>query len=209
MSLRISVINGKGGCGKSTVSTHLAAALASSGLNTALVDLDRHRGATRWHQLRPKSSARIALADWRKDFGKVPKGAQRLVIDCPASLRLARVREVVANSDILVVPLLPSIFDENATKSFLDRLNRIKKVRKGRKSIKLVTNRFRPRSIESKRLDDFLRDLGHVPDVHISDRSVYPQLAARGLTVFDRQTKQMQTLQEEWMPLVEGIEMLA
>jgi chromosome partitioning protein len=206
MTTRVCVINGKGGCGKTTVSTHLAAALAASGLNTLLVDLDRHRGASRWHQVRPKTAAKLGLTDWKKEFGAVPKGVQRVLIDCPASLRLPQVREIVAESDLLIVPLLPSIFDQHATKLFLQRLQKIKKVRTGRKELLIVHNRCRERSPASRQLDEYLAALGHEAFAHISDRSLYPQLAAEGLTVFDGKTKPVQRLQEEWMPLVEEIE---
>lgn len=74
MTTSVCVINGKGGCGKTTVSTHLAAALSASGLNTLLVDLDRHNGATRWHKMRPKTAAKIGLTNWKHEFGAVPKG---------------------------------------------------------------------------------------------------------------------------------------
>lgn len=206
MTTRVCVINGKGGCGKTTVATHLAAGLAVSGLTTLLVDLDRHRGASRWHKIRPKSAARLSLDDWRKDFGAVPKGTDRVIIDCPASLRLPQVREIVAESDLLIVPLLPSIFDQHATKLFLQRLQKIKKVRTGRKEMLIVHNRCRERAAASRQLDEYLADLGHEPFARISDRSLYPQLASQGLSVFDGKTKPVQRLQEEWMPLIEEIE---
>lgn len=206
MTTSVCVINGKGGCGKTTVSTHLAAALSASGLNTLLVDLDRHNGATRWHKMRPKTAAKIGLTNWKKEFGAVPKGTQRVVIDCPASLRLPRVQEIVAESDLLIVPLLPSIFDQHATKLFLQRLQKIKKVRSGRKEILIVHNRCRERSSASRQLDEYLANLGHDAFARITDRTLYPQLAAQGLTVFDGTAKPVQKLQEEWMPLIEEIE---
>ena len=206
MTLRICLINGKGGCGKTTVSTHLAAGLATSGLETLLVDLDRHKGATRWHKIRPKSAAKLGLTDWKKNFGEVPKGTNRVVIDCPASLRRPQVREIVAESDLIIVPLLPSIFDQHATRLFLQSLNKIKKVRKGRKDVLIVHNRYRERNLSSRQLDEYLHDLGHEPFVRITDRTIYPRLASQGLTVFDGNTKDMRALQEEWMPLIEEIE---
>ena len=203
MTTSVCVINGKGGCGKTTVATHLAAALSASGLNTLLVDLDRHNGATRWHKMRPKSAAKIGLTGWKKEFGAVPKGTQRVVIDCPASLRLPRVQEIVAESDLLIVPLLPSIFDQHATKLFLQRLQKIKKVRTGRKEILIVHNRCRERFSASRQLDEYLANLSLDAFARITDRSLYPQLAAQGLTVFDGTAKPVQKLQEEWMPLIE------
>ena len=43
MTKHICVINWKGGCGKTTIATHLAVALATSGLETGLADYDRQR----------------------------------------------------------------------------------------------------------------------------------------------------------------------
>lgn len=206
MTVKICVINGKGGCGKTTTSTHLAAAFAVSGLNTLLIDLDRHKGASRWHKVRPKSAATVRLAQSKAEFGDIPKDVQRVVIDCPASLRTPQIREIVAESDLLVVPLLPSIFDEHATKLFLKRVMAIKKVRKGQKDILVVHNRYRARSRASQDLDAYLENLGHRPHAYISDRAIYPQLAGQGLSVFDATTKPLQALQEEWMPLIEEIE---
>ena len=206
MAGKICVINAKGGCGKTTISTHLAAALASSGLKTALADWDRHRGATHWIKQRPKSAPNIELADWRKSFGKVPKGIQQIVIDCPASLKSKRVRQVAEEADVIVVPILPAIFDEYATKLFLRDLAEIKRIRKKRKKVLMVSNRHRANSVASRRLDDYLEKLGHPANHHISDRSIYPQLAAQGLTVFDLETKPMFERQMEWLPLVRDIE---
>jgi chromosome partitioning protein len=209
MAVTICVINSKGGCGKTTIATHLAAALSSSGLVTALADWDRHRGATHWLSLRPKTAARIAHADWRRKFGAYPVATQRVVIDCPAALKSKRVRDVVAEADVIVVPLLPSVFDEYVTRQFLAELDDIKKIRKGRAAVLLVANRTRAGSARAAQMRSFLADLGHEPAIFIADRNLYPSLAARGLTVFDRETASMQARQEEWMPLIAEIERVA
>ncbi len=206
MTATICVINAKGGCGKTTITTHLAAALASSGLSTAIADWDRHHGATHWLSLRPKSAVRIAGADWRKKFGAIPTGAQRVIIDCPAALKSKRVRSVIAEADIIVVPLLPSVFDEHVTAQFLAALDDIKKIHKGRTPVLIVGNRTRAQSQNARHLHDFLAALGHQPTALIADRSLYPGLAARGLTVFDQNSRTMQARQEEWMPLITRIE---
>ncbi len=206
MTLSVAVINGKGGCGKTMVATHIVSAMANSGLRPLLVDLDRYRGATRWHKLRPKSAAAVDLTDWKTRFGKVPSDVQRVVIDCPGSLRRPEVRDIVSESDVLVVPILPSVFDEQATKLFLRRLAKLKKVRKGKKRILVVVNRLRGRSEIPGDLKAFLEELGHQATAGITDRAAYSRLAARGLTVFDSNARASQALQEEWMPLIEAIE---
>ncbi len=205
MTIRICVIDGKGGTGKTTVSTHLAAAFALTGLQTLLVDLDRHRGATRWFKLRDNREG-LEHTTWKNDFGYVAPGVQRVVIDCPASLRAGKVRDIVAESDVIVVPLLPSVFDQHATRLFLRRLAEIKKVRKGRKRVLVVANRLRGKSAAIGALDAFVAELGHIAIARITDRSLYPALAAKGQSVFDAGSKASRAAQAEWMPLIEAIE---
>ena len=79
------VANTKGGCGKTTVSTHLAAAFAGAGQRTALADADRQRSSLEWTRLRPGTAPPIAGLDWSKDLARLPKGFDRLVIDGAAS----------------------------------------------------------------------------------------------------------------------------
>jgi len=44
----VAVINAKGGCGKSTIATGLAAGLARKGLRTLLIDMDPQAQVTQW-----------------------------------------------------------------------------------------------------------------------------------------------------------------
>jgi chromosome partitioning protein len=77
------VANTKGGCGKTTISTHLAAASAQNGQRTALADADRQRSSLAWTRLRPGTAAPIAGLDWSKATEAPPRGIERLVIDAP------------------------------------------------------------------------------------------------------------------------------
>jgi chromosome partitioning protein len=208
MTKHIAVINWKGGCGKSTIATHLAVALASSGLATGLADYDRQGTAKLWCKLRPKDAVAVSLVDWRKDFGQCPASLQRLVIDCPPSLRTNRVRAIIAESEIVVVPLLPSIFDEMATIRFLERLETIKSVRKQKKKVLLVANRYRTGGLASRRLEEFLGTERLFITARIPDRDIYDDLAHHGLTVFDRTGRASVEQQLAWLPLLRAIEML-
>lgn len=206
MTRTIAVINVKGGCGKTTVATHLAAAFAASGLKTVLADYDRQRSALLWGGLRDGQARPVRLLDWRKEFGAVPKRTQRLVVDCPASLRSGRARDVVREADLVVVPLLPSVFDEQSTLRFLSRIETLKRVRKGRTPVLIVANRWRARTREAQRLDRMMTGHGYRVIARIPDKSLYPRLAEKGLTVFDSDTKPARAEQEQWLPLLEAVE---
>jgi chromosome partitioning protein len=164
MTKHVCVINWKGGCGKTTIATHLAVALASNGLETGLADYDRQETAKLWEKLRPKNAVGVSLINWRKDFGPSPDSLQRLIVDCPPSLRIKRVRAIIAESNIAVVPILPSIFDEMATLAFLKHLEAIKSVRKHKKRVLLVANRYRTDRSASRRLEEFLVSEGLASD---------------------------------------------
>ena len=51
-ALRILVVNGKGGCGKTTIATNLAAAYARLGYCIALTDHDSQASSTQWLEQR-------------------------------------------------------------------------------------------------------------------------------------------------------------
>ena len=73
MTKHICVINWKGGCGKTTIATHLAVALASSGLETGLADYDRQKTAKLWKKLRPKGAAPCGWSTGAKVSASVPR----------------------------------------------------------------------------------------------------------------------------------------
>ena len=197
---------GRAAAAKTTIATHLAVALASSGLETGLADYDRQETAKLWEKLRPKDAVAVSLINWRKDFGRSPDSLQRLIVDCPPSLRTKRVRAIIAESNIAVVPILPSIFDEMATLAFLKRLEAIKSVRKHKKRVLLVANRYRTDRSASRRLEEFLLSEGLLLTARIPEREIYSDLARDGLTVFDRHNKAALEQQQAWLPLVREVE---
>ena len=207
--LRVLVTNIKGGCGKTTIATNLAAAFSAGGFATGLAEVDRQRSSLTWLKLRDGHSRPIASLDWRKEVGEVPSELRRLVIDAPANLRMRHVDELIAEADLVVVPVLASVFDEGSTERFLAKLDELKPIRKGRKTVALVANRLRPRSKAAQRLDGFLERLGQPIAARLSDRAVYGELAVQGLSIFDIDGHLVRPVREEWRPLLNTIEEIA
>ena len=200
------VANAKGGVGKTTAAATLAAAFAAGGARVALADADRQRSALRWAKLRPASAAPVTALDWSrgKDVGEAPKKLDWLVIDAPGALRGGKAETLAAEADVVVTPLAPSVFDWKATAKFLDALGEIKRVRKGRAEVHVVVNRAR-RGRALAALDDFLAGIDRAPVARISDRAAYVDLAAQGLSVFDRPVKAFEPLRAEWRPLIAAL----
>lgn len=204
--LTILVANVKGGCGKTTIATQLAAAFANGGLAAALADVDRQRSSLGWLKRRPKSDSGIVGLDWTKSTGKPPKGCDRLVIDAPAALRMKQAEELIREADIVVVPVLPSSFDEAATARFLKRIDVLKPIRKAKTNVAVVGNRIRPRTRAGVRLEDFLSGQGHEVAARLRDSAAYAELAADGRSLFDLTNKRAADLALDWDPLIAAVE---
>lgn len=200
--LTVLVTNIKGGCGKTTIATNLAGAFANAGLKTVLADCDRQKSALAWAKSRPKAAAPLDAVNWGKALDKPGKKTQRLVIDAPAGIRRAQTEELVRMSDIVVLPVLPSIFDENATRRFLDVLDALKPVRKGKRAVAVVGNRVRTRTKTAALLEDFFEGTNHPVVTRLRDTQIYPTAAAGGLSLFDMRGVRAENFVQDWRPLL-------
>ena len=204
--ISILVANAKGGCGKTTIATNLATAFANAGLKTALAEADRQRSCLLWLKRRPKNVSRIEALDWRKEVLSLPKGIERLVIDSGAGLTSTRVQELLKQASMLVMPVLPSIFDEIATRRFLKRVDELKPVRKGRKPVAIVGNRVRFGTRAERELNDFLAKLGHEVSAKFGARAIYQDVARQGLGIFDLPPSRRAGIVGDWLALIRMIE---
>ncbi len=203
--LIVAVANTKGGCGKTTVATHLAAHFAIKGLRTGLADLDRQQSARAWLDRRPTEAAPIADVDLDVAAGKTPKSLgkrlDRLVVDCPAAMTKDTVKDVVRQAETIVVPVLPSTFDEDGTLRFLKHLMKLKTVRTHRRDVTFVANRVRARTRAADRLEAFLAGLEFPIAARLRDSQMYANAVAGGLTLFESGGVRAQPLRDEWAPL--------
>jgi chromosome partitioning protein len=105
----ILVTNAKGGCGKSTIATSLAAYYASEGFATALADYDPQASALSWLEERPKDFAPIAAVPaFESGLKSVPRNIDYLIIDSPAGTHGKDLTELVRKAETIIVPVLPS-----------------------------------------------------------------------------------------------------
>lgn len=185
----ILVANPKGGAGKSTLATNLAGLLAMRGrqhgsLQVMLGDVDRQQSSRAWLTCRPLTAAPILGWDWSPgNPAKPPRGTTHIVLDTPAGLRGDKLKELLHQATNVLVPVQPSIFDIQATRSFLEALAE-KKAARGL-SVALVGMRVDARTRAAEQLLRFVESTGLPLLSCLRSTQNYVQLAAQGLTLFD------------------------
>ncbi|HET8765280.1 MAG TPA: ParA family protein [Rhodanobacter sp.] len=201
------VASSKGGCGKSTVVTQLAAAWSQAGQRTVIVDADRQGSSFRWAERRPENLPGVqAFEGARKALQRVPEDAQQLLIDTPAGSGERELEPFLDRASVLLVPVLPSRFDLDATLRFLDELKTIARIRNGRLPVALVANRLKPWTNASQAAVDELAAAAPFPiAARLRDSQAYVLLTALGKGIFDYQSEQVRGHQQDWKPLLRWI----
>jgi len=200
----IVVANPKGGVGKSTLATNLAGLLARQGHAVMLGDVDRQQSSRQWLALRPPKLP--VIRGWDVDPGNIvrpPKGTTHVVLDTPAGLHGKRLDAVLRIADKVIVPLQPSLFDIQATHTFLNLLREHK--RADELSIGVVGMRVREHTISNERLHEYLGTLPVPVVAWLRDTQNYVQLAAHGLTLWDVAPSRAERDLQQWQPLVEWV----
>lgn len=178
------VANPKGGVGKSTLATQVAAHYACQGRAVALGDCDPQQSARLWLGLRPAAARPIAL--WNTagdDLSKPPRDAEYAVLDTPAGLHGKALKEILKRADKVLVPLQPSVFDIFATRAFMDTL--VESRQAARLRVGVVAMRADSRTLAAQQLAQFVESTGFELLGCMRNTQNFVHLAAHGLSLFD------------------------
>lgn len=207
MMRRIVIINTKGGCGKTTISTNLASYYASKGVKTALFDYDPQSSSMRWLKLRSdemseiygvtahKNSAKAVTMSWQL---RLPAETERLIIDTPPGLNGVDLKEQLKGVDKILIPVLPSPLDIFATADFIRDLLLEVKVKVDQTAIGIIANRVRKNTIAFQSLDRFLNSLNIPVVTRLRDTQNYLRATEEGVGVHELKGKNVHLDRMHW-----------
>lgn len=190
---KIVVLNPKGGSGKTTLATNLAAYYASRGHRTALMDCDPQASSTRWLKNRSDELAQVhgveayrvnmqATRSWQL---RTPPNTQYLVVDTSAAIPAQNLVEFTRGADSIVIPVGPSDIDIHAAAGFIANLLLVAKEDRREGRLGVIANRVREGTLAYARLMRFLHRL-NIPVIAIlRDTQNYVHAAEEGMGIHE------------------------
>ena len=202
----IMVLNAKGGCGKSTLATNIASYFATEGAAVALADYDPQRSSLDWLDRRPEDRPKIAgVAAFEDGFRHVPRSADVVVVDAPARSPVKELTDLVNHAETILVPVLPSTIDMQATTTFIEELKKVGKIQRKQAKIATVANRVRDNTLIWDDLDEYLTKtrVPYVAALREAQNSV--RAYTRGLGLVELPEYLAWPDWDEWEPLTEWL----
>ena len=171
-----------------------------------MADYDPQRSSLDWLEARPAEAAPIVAIDAANDgFRHVPRSADVVVIDAPARSHGPELTNLVKHAETIIVPVLPSTIDMQATTKFIAELQAVGKVSRKQAKIAVVGNRVRENTLIFAELDDYLDRLKVPYLTWLRDAQNYVRAYTRCLGIFELPEYLAWPDTEQWEPLLKWL----
>jgi chromosome partitioning protein len=141
----LAVLNLKGGVGKTTLSTNIAACLTAQDQRVLLIDADSQASALDWHNARDEEDSfpvvGIPKPTIHKDIEKISVGYDWVIIDGPPHAN-AVAKSAIAAADVVLIPVQPSPYDVWASREIVALIEEVKVLKDDLKAAFVVNRKI-------------------------------------------------------------------
>ena len=183
----ITVGNTKGGVGKSTIACNFAAMAAQDGRKVLLIDSDPQASSLNFRAIRESDNIKamaITTPTLHKDLLDFDN-FELIIIDSGGRDSVI-FRSAILASDILIIPVLPSVYDIWATTDTLEIIKEAKLYNEKMIS-RFLINMVIPNTIMGRDVLEALQEIEDIPllDTHIGARQDFKNALAYGKGVVE------------------------
>lgn len=195
----ISILNQKGGAGKTTLAIHVAMRLLQEGGRVLLVDADPQGSALDWSASRANNGSPssehhsindhfpvvgLPKASLHRELPKLAKDYDHIVIDGPPRVYDVT-RSAILASDLVIIPVQPSPYDVWAAKEIVDLVQEAVAFNENLKTA-FVINRKIVNTAIGRDVNEALSGYAlPILSAHICQRVGFAESAAQGQTVLE------------------------
>ena len=189
MAKKISILNPKGGCGKTTLSSNLGSSLLLDGYKTLLIDTDPQGTLRDWKSMDENDNQpQIIVIDrpnLQKDLTSIAINFDYLIIDGAAKLQ-DMIAFAVKNSDVILIPIQPSAADIWACEALIHLIKARQEVTDGIPKAAFIISRQIKNSNLARDIDEALKQFSFpVFNSRTTQRVIYGEALSSGKSVFN------------------------
>lgn len=183
----ISIINPKGGAGKTTISTNISRCLTLRNKQVLLVDSDPQGSARNWHVRTNGDLVEIVGLDRTtidKDINKFKLHYDWIIVDGAPQLSEMAAKTIIC-SDVILIPVQPSPYDTRATQEFVELIKERQAIKDGYPKAAFVISRQIVNTKIGRGVRAILEEIGLPVFKTSTFQRVCYQEAAEKMTVFE------------------------